>query len=145
MNTIDYNHLSNILNDDGYMLPLSMSRKDNPDFFEPFVSSSAWEPPVDIFENSRQFVIELETPGIELSSIEVIVGDTIVFLKAKKSQHDDTIPNPRSNNDFSRSIALPVEVLKDQVKTHYENDLLTLHIPKKAATSLRPIAIDIIQ
>lgn len=92
-------------------------------------------PKVDIYQTERNLVLKAEIPGVEKEDLEVYVDQKAVRLAGhtKHSQElkdENLYKTERYHGSFSRTIALPEEVLSEQAKAEYKDGILTLTMPK---------------
>lgn len=92
-------------------------------------------PPFDIKETEDDLLITAELPGVDLSAIEVnLPGDQLVVKGEKKKEKEEKTENKhtieRSYGSFTRSIALPGEIVQDKAEATLKNGVLELRLPK---------------
>ena len=52
--------------------------------WNPNMSTTAWNPSVDIFENENEIVFKAELPGMEAKNIEVKLENDVLMLKGER-------------------------------------------------------------
>lgn len=120
-------------------------------------------PPVNLHESDEGFVLTAELPGVAPDDIDVqIEGATITLSGERKA--DFTVgagaarPEENATNNsektisvhrrerqigsFRRAFELPAEVDLDKARATHKSGVLTLDLPKSAATKPRQIRID---
>src|SRR6266516_2168344 len=100
------------------------------------VSTTAWNPSVDIFENDNDVVIKAELPGMNAKDIEVKLENNILVLKGerrfeKEAKEENYYRIEREYGSFSRAFSLPAAVNGDKVTAEYKDGVLTIVLPKK--------------
>ena len=110
------------------------------------LSTTAWNPSVDIFENDNEVVIKAELPGMNANDIEVRLENNILMLKGERHfEKEATEENyhriEREYGTFSRSFALPTAVNPEKVAAEYKDGVLKVVLPKKEETKPKPIKI----
>ena len=110
------------------------------------LSTTAWNPSVDIFENDNEVVIKAELPGMNANDIEVRLENNILMLKGerrfeKEATEENYHPIEREYGTFSRSFALPTAVNPEKVAAEYKDGVLKIVLPKKEETKPKPIKI----
>ncbi len=105
-------------------------------------------PVVDVFEEGDAVVLKAELPGLKKEEVEVEVAGDSVTISGKKAKEEkvekkDYYRYERSVGEFSRSVALPVEVEAGKATAHLENGVLEVRVPKKggAEPKAKKIAI----
>src|ERR1035437_6804530 len=113
------------------------------DLFD-FNGGSLMVPSANIFENEKDFRIELAAPGLEREDFTVEVDNRILTITGEKEgEEKDENENYRrreySYNSFSRSFTLPKKSLPDRIDAKYENGILRLTLPKREVTISKPV------
>ncbi len=92
-------------------------------------------PPVDIYEDGKNLIVETPVAGIDPAKIEVSVQNDVLTIKGsmeRKTEVDEKNyyrKEVRSGSLF-RTIPLPVHVLESGANATYENGMLKIEIPK---------------
>jgi HSP20 family protein len=94
------------------------------------------EPAVDISEDSKEYTLKVELPGLETKDINLKVGEGYIALKGEKKssvEKKDThyIRRETSQGSFQRTIYLPDLADPQKVKAHFKNGVLTISVPKR--------------
>ncbi len=105
-----------------------------------------WAPAIDLYDKKDRFIVKAELPGIEKKDINVnIDGDTLTIKgqtqKDNEVKEKDYYYNERVFGSFYRSISLPENVQKENVKASYKDGILTIELPK--SKKVQPKGIDI--
>lgn len=95
-------------------------------------------PPVNVYESSNAFEIELNAAGIAKEDISVNIQDgqlTISFekIEEKKAEDQKAIRKEFTQRSFKRSFNLDEQVDVENISAKHENGVLKLHLPKKEA------------
>jgi HSP20 family protein len=94
---------------------------------------------VDVKENNDAYTIHAEIPGVSKEEIQVAVDGNVVTLRAEVKQQDSTtqdekvLRSERYYGAVSRSFQLAMDIDQTQAKAKYDNGVLVLVLPKKAA------------
>ena len=110
------------------------------------LSTTAWNPSVDIFENDNEVVVKAELPGMNAKDIEVRLENNVLMLKGERRFEKETKEEnyhrvEREYGSFSRAFALPTPVNADKVTAEYKDGILKVVMPKKEETKPKPIKI----
>src|SRR5437762_12864414 len=110
------------------------------------LSTTAWNPSVDIFENDNEVVFKAELPGMNAKDIDVKLETNILTLKGERRFEKETKEEnyhriEREYGTFSRSFALPTAVNGEKVAAEYKDGVLKVTLPKKAEIKPKPIKI----
>ncbi len=77
------------------------------------MSTTAWNPSVDIFENDNEVIIKAELPGMNPKDMEVRLENNVLMLKGerrfeKEAKEENYHRVEREYGSFSRSFTLPM-------------------------------------
>jgi HSP20 family protein len=103
---------------------------------------------LDVKESDKDYTIAAEMPGIPKDDIHVSVEGNLVTLRAQVKQLDEkkegerVLRSERYYGGVSRSVALPVDVDSSAAKARYDHGVLTLTLPKKAASGSQRLRIE---
>ncbi len=114
-------------------------------FFRPFyMDSDSTFMKTDIKETDKNYVMDVEMPGLEKKDISLKFENGYVTISAKKqeSENDGKYLRRERATSYSRSYYMG-EVDETQIKAKYENGILTVTVPKeKPEQSHHNILID---
>lgn len=102
---------------------------------------------IDLSEQDGSYLIRAEIPGVRKDDIDVRVdGDQVTIsaeIKSEKEEKDKgrVICKERQEGYASRSFTLACPVDDAQADASYKDGVLSLKLPKKAATSTKRLAI----
>jgi len=110
------------------------------------MSTTAWNPSVDIFENDNEVIIKAELPGMNPNDMEVRLENNVLMLKGerrfeKEAKEENYHRVEREYGSFSRSFTLPTAVDGEKVTAEYKDGVLKVVLPKKEETKPKPIKI----
>lgn len=103
---------------------------------------------MDVKEGDKDYTVHAELPGVSKDDIHVTIeGNTVaVTAEVKKNSEqkegDKVLRSERYYGKVYRSFALSQEVDEATARAKFENGVLELVLPKKAATSARKLAIE---
>jgi HSP20 family protein len=115
---------------------LNADRFFNSEFFNLPSVFTADDPPANIKDEDKQFLVEMSAPGFDKKDFTINVENDILTISAEKQEEknetkEDYSRKEFSYNSFERSFVLPQAVLEDDIKAEYKNGILNLVIPKK--------------
>lgn len=102
---------------------------------------------IDLSETDDQYAVKAEIPGVRKEDIDVrIDGDQVTIsaeVKKEKEEKDDgrLLRSERQYGYASRSFTLACDVDEVKADAKYENGVLQLKLPKKAATASKRLSI----
>ena len=103
---------------------------------------------VDVKESDKAFTVAAEVPGVAKEDIHVSIDGNVVTLRAEikqqdsQSQDEKVLRTERYYGAVSRSFQLPQDIDQNQAKAKYDNGVLSLTLPKKAAGGSQRLAIE---
>lgn len=103
---------------------------------------------VDVKETPAAYTVLAEVPGVAKDDIHVTVEGNVVTLRAEVKQQDrqsegeKLLRSERYYGAVSRSFQMPVDIDDGAAKARYENGVLQLTLPKKAAVAGQRLTID---
>ena len=102
---------------------------------EGFLTSGAWVPPVDIYQNGdTELVLKAELPDMKEDQFELTVEDNTLTLRGEKKLDTEVTEEQfhrieRSYGSFARTFALPPTVDAGKVSAEYKSGVLTVRLP----------------
>lgn len=109
-----------------------------------------WSPAVDIFETEDELVLKADVPEVDLKDIDVRVENQTLTLSGERKFEKENGSQSfhrieRSYGQFTRSFTVPSTVDTEKVEASYQNGVLTVKLPKKAAAKPRQVKIEVKQ
>ena len=102
---------------------------------------------VDVAEKNGGYVVTAELPGVRKEDINVSIDGAQVTLEAEVKREKEVAKDERvlhSERVFgkvARSFTLPLEVDESKAQAKFDNGVLELTLPKKAAAQRKQITI----
>jgi HSP20 family protein len=119
-------------------------------FVRPVEFGSAPEMPqvrVDVKEQSENYVVHAELPGIKKEDIHVSIDGPVVSIAAERRHEKEVkegervLRTERHYGKVSRSFQLEQEVDESKASAKFNDGVLELTLPKKTASPARRLAI----
>jgi len=101
-------------------------------------------PPVDIWEDEQQIVIQLDVPGCRLEDLSAEAVDGQLVVTGERALGDGAKRRYRSERwqgRFVRSFTLPQGVDGANIRADYEDGVLTVSLPKPEEAKPKAISI----
>jgi HSP20 family protein len=108
---------------------------------------TGWTPPVDVREDSKEIVLEVELPGLKPDDVEVTAENGILTIRGdKQSRAPENNEGryhvtERSYGSFTRSFQLPNGVDERHIEAEFSDGVLLVRVPKAALAQPRRIEI----
>jgi len=117
-------------------------------FFDDVPVWNARTPAVDVKEEEKRYLMEVELPGLTDQDIELKVEENILTLSSKKEESkeqkkDGYLLRERRSAEFCRTFVLPQDADRAEVKAEFKNGLLVVDIPKKPEAQPRKIDVKV--
>lgn len=114
--------------------------------FDGISRDASWTPAVDIHEETNQFVVRADLPGVKPSDIEITAEKGVLALRGTRNFEQKTDDGhysriERVSGKFVRTFTLPENVATDQIKAQFKDGVLELTIPKIAKAEPRRIEV----
>ena len=101
---------------------------------------------VDVYETEDRLYIKARTAGVNKEDLDVSISDSILTISGTLSSGDDV---EASNwhiqecywGEFSRTVALPVQVKEDEAAASLKDGVLTISFPKVQQEQAKKIAV----
>ncbi len=116
---------------------------------EGLMTSGAWVPPVDIYQNGDQeLVLKAELPDMNREDIDITVDNGTLTIRGEKKLSSEVTEEQfhrieRRYGAFSRSFSLPQTVDATKVSAEYKNGVLTVRLPVREEAKPRSIKVDV--
>ncbi len=99
---------------------------------------------LDMYQTNDNVVVKASIPGVKPDDIKIsVTGDILTISGEKKEDQEIKEANyhirERRYGSFSRSLALPTQVLSEKAAAEFENGVLILTLPK--AEEVKPKTI----
>jgi HSP20 family protein len=128
------------------MRPTSTSQNEcRPAAAEQTRAAARYVPNVDILETPDKYVLRADIPGARAESVDV------QYERGTLTLHAQVEPRKRENarqllreygiGDFHRSFQIGEGIDASGIQAECDNGVLTLHLPKSAATKVRKITV----
>lgn len=106
-----------------------------------------WLPPVDIHEETTQFVLHVDLPGVEPKAVEITSDQGVLSVRGQREDsHQESREGyrriERTSGEFQRRFSLPDTADVEHIKAKFVNGVLEIAIPKLAQVQPRKIMVE---
>lgn len=110
------------------------------------LSTAAFAPPADVYEDENHLTLKLEVPGIEEKDLDIRVENNTLIIKGerkfeKEEKEENFRRMERQYGTFVRSFGLPSTVDSDNIHANYDKGVLTIAMPKRAEAKPKQIQV----
>jgi HSP20 family protein len=119
-------------------------------FLRPMRLEQSQEPmriKMDVKEDDKAYQVHAEIPGVKKEDIQVSIDGNQVAISAEvkrqkeEKQGEKTLRTERYYGKVYRAFSLAQDVDQEQAQARYENGVLQLTLPKRAAASTRKLTV----
>lgn len=105
-------------------------------------------PPVDVYENGSDVIVETPLAGVDPKDVEVTVDGGVLTLRGKTEHRTEVDEQNYLYKEvrygaFMRKVALPAPVLGEKASAESEHGLLRITIPKAEAGEKKTVKVEI--
>ncbi len=109
--------------------------------------SGAWLPPVDISEETNQFVLHVDLPGVDPKAVEITSEKGVLTIRGNRTgQQEETREGyrriERTKGDFQRRFSLPESADTQHISAKSVHGVLEIVIPKVAQVQPQRITVE---
>lgn len=101
--------------------------------------------PLDAFRRGDRFVVSVDLPGVDPSSIDLQVEKNVLTLSAERrwqpAEGDEVVVTERPQGSFTRRLFLGEGLDTERISASYENGVLVVTVP--VAESAKPRRVEI--
>ncbi|GMU22330.1 MAG: heat-shock protein [Phycisphaerae bacterium] len=102
-------------------------------------------PAINVWEDAEAVYAEAELPGVRREDLEITaVGNELTLSGRRQPAETENVTfhrQERGYGEFTRVLALPVEVDADKIEATLRHGVLTLRLPKAEAARARKITV----
>lgn len=111
-----------------------------------WLQAGDWSPLVDIIDEKDNIIAKAELPGVNKEDIKVTLSNNTLTIRGERKKEQETKKEnyyccERVHGSYSRTIALPVDIDREKIKSSFKNGVLEMVLPK--AKESKPKEIDI--
>jgi|SRR3954451_880370 len=101
--------------------------------------------PMDAYRRGDEFHLELDLPGVDASSIDVTVEQSVLTIRAERryetQENDEIVVSERPQGVFARQVLLSQALDTDKLQAQYIDGVLRVTIP--VAEQAKPRKIEV--
>jgi len=112
------------------------------------LTTAAFAPPVDIYEDAHKVVLKLEVPGMKQEDFDIRVeNNTLTVRGERKFEKEEKEENfhriERRYGSFYRAFTVPNTVSTENVQASYEAGVLKIELEKRAEAKPKQIKVSV--
>ena len=101
--------------------------------------------PMDLYRDEHQFVVEVDLPGVDPSTIDIDVDDRALTIRAERvgrnAETGKWLTRERPTGTFARQLTLGRGLATDKIDAKYADGVLQLVIPVAEEAKPRKITV----
>jgi HSP20 family protein len=101
--------------------------------------------PMDAYRHGDQFLVHVDLPGIDPSTVELTVEKNVLTVKVERTWQrqdgDEVLISERPQGTFTRQLFLGDSLDADRIEATYDNGVLTVAIPVAEKAKPRKVQI----
>lgn len=99
-------------------------------------SASGWQPPMDLYEEPKRYVLQVDLPGVAAAEVDVQVEDGNLVLRGERKmdpavKHEAYLRVERPYGRFAVRVALPPSVEPGGIQATHRNGVIEVALPKR--------------
>jgi len=104
------------------------------------ITGSVLKPRLDLSATDKEYTVSLEIPGVSEKDVNLeLADDTLIIRGEKKQKKEEKKKNfyrlERSYGSFQRTLSLPADADRDNIKADFKNGVLNIMIPRMTLSS----------
>ncbi|PYE14906.1 Hsp20/alpha crystallin family protein [Paraburkholderia silvatlantica] len=102
---------------------------------------------LDVTESEKAYTVKAELPGVDKKDIDVKIDGNVVSIHAKverkteQKEGERVIRRERYSGSFARTFSLASDIDETTANAQYQDGVLSLTLPKKAAAEQKRLQI----
>jgi HSP20 family protein len=106
-------------------------------FMREGISGDLLKPSLDLGATEKEYTVSIEIPGVSEKDVSIeLVHDSLIIRGEKKQRKEEKRKNfyrlERSYGSFQRTLSLPEDVNRENIKADFKNGVLNITIPRLA-------------
>jgi HSP20 family protein len=108
------------------------------------IETADWYPTADVYDQDREFMIAVDLPGIERSTLEITIDDNQLTIKGTRAVAETSAGRAeRPTGRFLRTFRVPGSVDQSNIHAAYKDGVLEVSLPKRKEERAKRIQIKV--
>lgn len=103
--------------------------------------------PLDVYRRGEEFLVRVDLPGIDPSSIDLQIEKNVLTLRAERSwipsDGDEVLVSERPQGTFTRRLFLGDGLDAEHISANYDGGVLTVVVPVAETAKARKVQIEV--
>ncbi|MFN2512538.1 MAG: Hsp20/alpha crystallin family protein [Pyrinomonadaceae bacterium] len=108
------------------------------------IETAEWYPAADVYDRDGEYLIAVDLPGIDRSSLEITIDDNRLTIAGMRAGGETTTARTeRPAGRFLRTFSVPAAVNQQTIQASYQDGVLKVRLPKRKEQTAKRIEIKI--
>ncbi len=108
------------------------------------IERTDWQPAADVYEQTEEFLIALDVPGVRRESLSIDTDDKRLIIRGERAlEGENRRRAERPVGRFVRTFNLPSGVDREKITADYRDGVLRLRLPKRHEQKAQRLEIKI--
>ncbi|HSS22613.1 MAG TPA: Hsp20/alpha crystallin family protein [Pyrinomonadaceae bacterium] len=108
------------------------------------VESADWYPAADVYESENNYVVAVDLPGIDRTTLDISIDDDRLTIKGRRNAQEATQHRrERPEGKFLRTFSVPSSVDQSGINADYKEGVLQVFLPKRSERKSQRVEINV--
>ena len=108
------------------------------------IETAEWYPTADVYDNQGEYLIAVDLPGVDRSSMEITIHDKRLTIKGTRAVAETTTSRiERPTGRFLRTFSVPGAVDQQSIQAAYKDGVLEVRMPKRMEQAPKRIEVKV--
>lgn len=108
------------------------------------IETAEWYPAADVYDEDGAYLIAVDLPGIDRSTLDIGLDDNRLSIKGKRTlEKSSSAAAERPQGRFLRTFSVPAFVDQQDIQAEYKNGVLEIRLPKRKEQQAQRIQIKV--
>ena len=108
------------------------------------LETADWYPAADVYGQTDEYLIAIDLPGIDRSTLELTIDDNRLTIKGTRTVREtSTSQTERPGGRFLRTFSVPGSVDQKDIRAAYKDGVLEVRLPKLKEEMAKRIEIKV--
>jgi HSP20 family protein len=108
------------------------------------IEAAEWYPLADVYDHTQEYLIALDLPGIDRSTLEITIDDNRLTIRGTRPAAETaTSRSERPVGRFLRTFSVPGSTDQKRIHATYKDGVLEIRLPKRKEETSKRIEIKV--
>jgi HSP20 family protein len=109
---------------------------------------TTWTPRVNIAEDDKEYVVNVELPGVKKEEVKVSIDNGVLTISGERKTEKEEKGKKfhrveQTYGSFMRSFTLPESSSGDKISADFKDGILKVHVPKEEKAKAKAIEVKV--